>query len=385
VVKFHLIQPGMIGRRHEIERGMAGQDPVLYQRYLEEIRGYIKLADELGYASYGHNEHHLQIEGFEITNHPGMFSLFVGLHSKRLKVATLGYVLTTHNPVRAAEEIATLDHMLKGRLMVGFTRGYQSRWVGSYAAVPGVNATTPELAKQRDDVDQMNREIFEECVQIVKTAWLNPTFSFKGKYWQFPPESGLTGHPAYVKWGAGQGEDGMVHEIGIAPHCYQDPHPPLYGAFAHSMRTIDMWAREGGKPIVMANQMDFCEALWSRYIKTAEEAGREVKREDAAAWGGVLMLGDTDEQVARIKDEHDWYWHNFFLPFGQGYANTLIGSADAISKQIEDAHERLGFNEMWIQFGQGHLDPEENEEELYRFANEVIPRFSTKDADGTWV
>ena len=141
---------------------MAGQNKELYQRYLEEIRGYIRLADELGFASYGHNEHHLQIEGFEITNHPGMFSLFIGLHSKRMKVATLGYVLPTHNPVRAAEEIATLDHMLKGRLLVGFTRGYQSRWVGSYAAVPGVNATTPQLAGNRDAVDNMNREIFEE-------------------------------------------------------------------------------------------------------------------------------------------------------------------------------------------------------------------------------
>ncbi|MDT5371372.1 MAG: hypothetical protein QOC62_5803, partial [Mycobacterium sp.] len=87
-MKFHLIQPGMIGRKSDIEKGMAGQNKELYQRYLEEIRGYIGLADELGYASYGHNEHHLQIEGFEITNHPGMFSLFVGLHSKRMRVST---------------------------------------------------------------------------------------------------------------------------------------------------------------------------------------------------------------------------------------------------------------------------------------------------------
>ena len=40
---------------------------------------------------------------------------------------------------------------------------------------------------------------------------------------------------------------------------------------------------------------------------------------------------------------------------------------------------------MWLQFGQGHLDVDENQEELYRFAEEVAPRFSTKDADGTWV
>ena len=39
-MKFHLIQPGMIGRKTDIEKGMAGQDKELYQRYLEEIRGY---------------------------------------------------------------------------------------------------------------------------------------------------------------------------------------------------------------------------------------------------------------------------------------------------------------------------------------------------------
>jgi alkanesulfonate monooxygenase SsuD/methylene tetrahydromethanopterin reductase-like flavin-dependent oxidoreductase (luciferase family) len=385
MMKFHLIQPGMIGRKGDIEKGMAGQNKELYQRYLAEIRGYIRLADELGYASYGHNEHHLQIEGFEITNHPGMFSLFVGLHSKRMRVSTLGYVLPTHNPVRAAEEIATLDHMLGGRLNVGFTRGYQSRWVGSYAAVPGVNATTPGLAKSRDEVDTMNREIFEESLKIVKTAWLNSTFSYEGKYWQFPPKTGLTGHPAYEQYGSGMGSDGMVHQIGIAPRCFQDPHPPLYGAFAHSMRTIDMWAREGGKPIVMANQMEFCEKLWGRYIATAAEAGREVKAQDAAAWGGVLMLGSDPDRLQGIKADHDWYWNTFFLPFGQGYANCLIGDVDEVSRQIEDAHKRLGFTEMWLQFGQGHLDPEENEEMLHTFAEKIFPRFSHKADDGTWV
>src|SRR5207237_7718491 len=92
-LRFFWIRPSTVGRGSDIEEGIAGQVRELYQRYLEDIRYYIGLADEYGYASYGHNEHHLQIEGFEITNHPGMFSLFIGLHSKRLKVATLGYVL----------------------------------------------------------------------------------------------------------------------------------------------------------------------------------------------------------------------------------------------------------------------------------------------------
>src|SRR3546814_3642295 len=78
---------------------------------------------ELGFYGYCQPEHHLQIEGFEANNHPGMFSLFVGQHSKRMKAGIMGYTMTTHNPVRVAEEIATLDHMLQGRLYCGFTRG----------------------------------------------------------------------------------------------------------------------------------------------------------------------------------------------------------------------------------------------------------------------
>ena len=50
----------------------------------------MRLADELGYAGYCQPEHHLQIEGFEVTNHPGMFSLFVGLHSKRMRAGMHG-------------------------------------------------------------------------------------------------------------------------------------------------------------------------------------------------------------------------------------------------------------------------------------------------------
>src|SRR3546814_5119484 len=94
---------------------MAVLQPELYQRLREEMRVYVQHAYELGFYGYCQPEHHLQIEGFEANNHPGMFSLFVGQHSKRMKAGIMGYTMTTHNPVRVAEEIATLDHMLQGR------------------------------------------------------------------------------------------------------------------------------------------------------------------------------------------------------------------------------------------------------------------------------
>lgn len=384
-MKFHLMQTGVIGRRHELEEGMAGQRSDLYQRFLDEIKDYVKLADELGYAGYCQPEHHLQIEGFEVNNHPGMFSLFVGLHSKRLSAGIMGYTLPTHNPLRVAEEIATLDQMLKGRLYVGFTRGYHARWVDSYAAIRGTGATNAVLAKQRADQDAVNREIFEESVAVLKTAWANDVFSFDGKYWQYPPNGGSAGHPAYAEFGKGQDEQGIVRELGIAPRCYQSPHPKIYGAFAHSMRTVNMWAREGGKPIVLAPDLDFCEKLWDQYIEAAKQHGRDVARSDAGAWGGFLILTDDKARAQELMAEHSWFWEKWFIPHGQQLPNFLVGDADEISRRIEEAQSRLGIDEIFLMYGQGHLEREENLEELQRFADKVFPRFASRDREGTFV
>jgi alkanesulfonate monooxygenase SsuD/methylene tetrahydromethanopterin reductase-like flavin-dependent oxidoreductase (luciferase family) len=230
----------------------------------------------------------------------------------------------------------------------------------------------------------MNREIFEESVEILKRAWTNSTFSFKGKYWQFPPEGGSAGHPAYAEFGKGMDNNGIVQEIGIAPLPYQKPYPKIYGAFAHSMRTIDMWAREGGKPIVLAGDLNFCETLWKRYRTTASEAGRDVPDDDTAAWGGFLVIDDDRERAARTQAEHEWFWEKWFIPHGQQMPNFIVGDADEVSHKIQAAHDRLGFNEMFLMFGQGHLEPEQNSEELHKFATEVFPRFASKDREGTF-
>src|SRR3546814_13570153 len=65
--------------------------------------------------------------------------------------------------------------------------------------------------------------LFEEGVRVIKKAWTNDVFDHKGDNWQFPPEGGSGGHPAYAKYGKGQDADGIVRQLGIAPRCYQDP------------------------------------------------------------------------------------------------------------------------------------------------------------------
>ena len=69
-MKFGLFMYCTVGRRNELEQGMAGRKPELYQRMLSEIAQYAEFADQAGYFGFGHPEHHLQIEGFEISNDP---------------------------------------------------------------------------------------------------------------------------------------------------------------------------------------------------------------------------------------------------------------------------------------------------------------------------
>lgn len=370
----HLIQAGAVGRKEELLSGMAGQRRDLFQRYLDEVRRFVRVADEVGYAGYGHNEHHLQIEGFEATNHPGMFSQFVGNNSTRLRVNTLGYVAPTHNPVRAAEEIAMLDHILQGRLAVGFVRGYQDRWVANYAARPGARASTPDNARRKDEQDTINRAIFEESVRIVKKAWTEPTFSYEGEFWTFPPKDLYQHHPIYNDCGAGVDTDGHVTQIGIAPHPFQDPYPRLYGAFAHSLRTVKFWAREGGKPIVLANDLDFANMLWDAYAAEAEASGRNVPRDDIAAWGGLLAISEDPAALERQVEQHWWYYDTWFGPFHQARPMSIMGTPDEVTRIILNAHQRLGFNELHLLIGQGYQDPGDVEDNLTLFAEKVMPR-----------
>ena len=373
-MKFHAFMYVTIGRRQELEQGMAGKNPVLYQRMLDEIGAYARLCDEAGYAGIGIPEHHLQIEGFELGQDPGLMAMYLGMQTKRLRINQFGYVLPTHNPLRVAEHAATLDHMLGGRLNIAFVRGYQARWFENYVAVPGIKATGPWNRKMTED--DVNRELFEECVDIIKTAWSHDTFSYKGQYWSFPAEGQKNphDHPVYAQYGQGVDPDGTIRAVGIAPRPLQNP-IPLYSGFTHSLQTSLYWAREGGKPVVLSSHMDFCQLLWAKYREVAEQHGRTIPVGEEAAWGGYLVLADTQAQAEAWAHDCVWFWDTWSLPFGQGHPPLLIGDADTVSRMIEEASRHVPFNEVFFLFGQGLLEREQCLKTLELFAEKVMPRF----------
>lgn len=376
MIRFNPFVYCTIGRRAELERGMAGKDPLLYQRMLDELAEYVTLADEAGYAGWGHPEHHLQIEGYEIANDPTLMGMWVGMHSKRLRVITCGFVSTTHNPLRAAEAIATMDNMLKGRFGVGLVRGYQSRWVEPFRVKDEVGAVGPW--NKNDAPDVANREYFAEWVDIVVRALTHDTFSHRGKYWQLPPVGLVNPHPheVYTRNGQGVTADMRIEEVGIAPRPFQTPHPPLYGGFSASMRTARFWAKYRGKPIIMASDLEFLKALWAAYRQEAEAHGYTPAPGDEAAWGGLMICAKTDAEAADLAEDMKWFWQQWAVPFGQPFPEMLFGSPDTLKRRIDAASRAVPINEMFLIIPQGLHDRERIRSSLELFAEKVIPAFN---------
>lgn len=382
------------GSRERIQQGMAGQDPEAYQEMLADVRAIAILGDELGYDAVAFTEHHFHIEGIEISNNPVLLDTYVALHTKRIRVGQLGIVLPAHNPLRVAEDIAMLDHISGGRAFAGFARGYQRRWVDTLAQQSHDIHVAP-ISKTRDrDLDELNRAAFEENFAIVKMAWTNPTFSFKGRFWTIPPAN--TPWPLQVTAQYGRGvENGMLTEIGIAPLPLQKPHPPIMQPFAVSERTVRWNAQNGIMPILAPINQPLEAELYEAYRTEANAAGNPLALGENIGVLRDIIIADTDEEAMAL-------WHNsaafagaaWFKPFGFDALLPLpgetprditgpvmfdrghiwVGTVETVRRLVEQTLERLPVQYVMAFTYNGLMPRPAIEKTLRLFKEEVMDK-----------
>ncbi len=138
---------------------------------------------------------------------PLVLAAAMAQRTRRMKIGTAVQVLPLCHPLRLAEEVATVDQLSEGRLIFGVGR---SGFAHTYATY-GVSYAE-------------SRERFAETLEIVKLAFTEESFSWRGKYfsydnvrlspksWQQPwpeirvaaaspdtyEEVGTLGHPIFV-------------------------------------------------------------------------------------------------------------------------------------------------------------------------------------------
>ncbi len=308
----------------------------------EALARQARHAEALGFQSFWLPEHHFAERG--AVPAPLLLLAAVAARTRTLGLGTTSYLLPVRHPLQVAEEVAVLDRLSGGRVILGVGRGFRSAVFLAF----GVPA-------------EEKRDRFEAAVALMRDAW--------------------SGKP--VAWDGGGAA--AATPVRLAPLPVQTPHPPLWVA-AFGPKGVAQAARLGLPYLASPLEpLDALEANVRRHRAALPEAARAaglavpVMRtvfvsEDA----GVLARAReglarqaralTHAPVAAIRraaqaplDEH-----------------ALVGPPEAVAESVARYRQRLGMTHLIVRAAVPGIAPEQAEASLALLAERVVrPASST--------
>lgn len=137
-----------------------------FERLYAETLDQIARAEELGFDSVWLTEHHFAEDGY--TPSPLVIAGAIGQRTRRIRIGTNLMLITIHDPVRLAEDAATLSLLTGGRFDLGVATGYRQL---EFDAFKRKLVNRPSL--------------IEEGVEIVRRAWRGDPIDFHGKRFSY--------------------------------------------------------------------------------------------------------------------------------------------------------------------------------------------------------
>ena len=264
-----------------------------YNQILEEVREIASYCDSHNWDSIWFTEHHFNHEGMESCTNPLMMGADVAARTSNIKIGQACNVITFHNPIRLAEDIAFLDQLSQGRVEVGIGRGVYGR--------EAIN-----MNKEADLKDQgKNFRLFAETLSVMKKAWTEKFFNHTGEFYTYPAPD--------FKWQHDMSppseefldlETNEVKKISIVPKPYQKPHPQIWQV-VDSPSSIE-WAASNGINTIM--WIPTVKALKKRFQIYQEAISKAENREVPLGEGVCLVrdmfIADTMEEAEKLAGEH---------------------------------------------------------------------------------
>ena len=295
-----------------------------------------------------------------VLSSPIVVASSIATRTERLRIGMAVHVLPLNNPLRIAEEVATIDQISEGRFEFGVGRSGFARSYDLYG-IPYVES----------------RERFREALNIILEAWKGEPFSYDGDFYSF---------------------EGAV----VSPKPYQQPHPPLRIA-ATTAETFPRLGREGHPIFVGLRGMDIPELRGNlkEYRKAWHEAGHEGDGDVSLRI--PVYAADTEE--AALEEPQDSI-NAYFNRMGsllrdsagrsgtdtgrQGRADRLatmsyeemletkvaFGTGEGLVDRLTQLKEELGLDGVVAELNAGGLIPEEAvTRSLKIMTQQVMPAF----------
>jgi len=246
---------------------------------LEEDREAILLADRLGYAEALVGEHVTDLA--ENITSCLMFLASLAHGTKNIVLGSGTINMPNSHPAAIAAQVAMLDHMLKGRFIMGISPG-------------GLMSDAEVFGNYRKDRNAM----FLESINMVLDIWAGTApYNLEGQFFQVS-----TLHTMIPEIG-----QGMI----IKP--YQKPHPPIVvTAVAPHSKGVTEAAKRGWNPI-SANFLlpEWVASHWPRFQEGRKAVGKEA---NAADWrvAKSIFVADDDRIAKRYGHGPEGPYHFYF-------------------------------------------------------------------------
>ena len=264
-----------------------------YTQLLDETREITEYCDKNNWDSIWFTEHHFNHEGMESCTNPLMMCTDAAARTKNIRLGQACNTITFHNPIRLAEDIATLDQMSEGRVEVGIGRGVYGR--------EAVN-----MNKDADVKDQAkNFRLFSETLEVMKKAWSEEFFSYQGEFYTYPSPNFIWQHDmSPPKENIVNLKTNELKKISVLPKPYQKPFPPI-SQVVDGERSIQ-WAAENGLNTIM--WIPTVKALKKRF-EIFKEAKSKAENREVPLGEGISLVRDmfvakTMEEAKEIAGEY---------------------------------------------------------------------------------
>jgi alkanesulfonate monooxygenase SsuD/methylene tetrahydromethanopterin reductase-like flavin-dependent oxidoreductase (luciferase family) len=218
---------------------------------------HCKLAEEAGFDWVSLSEHHYA--PVLMTPNPIVLGAAVSQATSRVKVAMLGPLIPLANPVRVAEELAMLDALSHGRVVVLFLRG------------------TPNEHHTYGGIDPAaTRAITQEGVKLIRKAWTEPKpFAWESAHFAFKT-------------------------VSVWPRTVQDPHPQIFYS-GNSDESAEFAGRNHFSLAISFEGLAGVRERVAIFKRAAREAGWEPPRKDVL-FRGRMIVAEDDARADAIAD-----------------------------------------------------------------------------------
>jgi natural product biosynthesis luciferase-like monooxygenase protein len=324
----------------------------------------VSFGEEIGFDTVWLAEHHFHsFAGF--FSSPPVIGAAIAQRTTKMRIGTAVLLLPYHNPLRVAEDYATLDCLSNGRVEFGVGHGFV-KWEALTFGIP---------------LDEL-RDRFKENLEIVLKAWEEPALHHKGRFHEF-------------------------NGVQVYPRPVQEPHPAVWMAATTSVESFELSGRSGFHMMLIPflNDVEELRVKMEAYFHARRAAGHDpstarvlgvyhayvgesssearaaaapglAEYHSAASQAHGLTTGIPDPESYRSHEQHRAQMKRLSFDDLVHQSRVLIGSVAEVRDKVEYVRERLFLTDLAGDFALGGLTDAQTRASMRRFMEKVAPQIA---------